>query len=202
MTGEMTRSRYRWFIIFLLFAITAINYIDRSAIAYAIPAMQRELGLSPADIGIILGAFGIGYAITTLIGGFAVDRHGARLVLTVAVILWSLSIGATALASGFIVLCASRVLLGVSEGPNFPALTGAVSHWLSPHERATALGIMDFGFAIAGFRAPAITGWVLDRRGSFVDGFLLMTALALSSVLVVLLFHHPDRDREDTALKA
>jgi hypothetical protein len=55
---------------------------------------------------------------------------------------------------------------------------------------------MEFAFAIAGFLAPAITGWVLNLRGSFVDGFLLMTGLALSSVLVVLLFHHPDRDRE------
>lgn len=45
----MTRTRYRWFIIFLLFAITAVNYVDRSAISYAIPAIQRDLGLSPAD---------------------------------------------------------------------------------------------------------------------------------------------------------
>jgi hypothetical protein len=55
---------------------------------------------------------------------------------------------------------------------------------------------MEFAFAIAGFLAPAITGWVLNLRGSFFDSFLLMTGLALSSVLVVLLFHHPDRDRE------
>ena len=431
----MIRTRYRWFIIFLLFAISAVNYIDRAAISYAIPLMQRDLGLSPADTGIILGAFGIGYAITTLVGGFAVDRYGARVVLALAAISWSLSIGATALASGFAVLYAARVLLGVSEGPSFPALTGAVSHWLSPHERATALsnallavplalaiggplctellgwldwrltfaalfilsiawvplwyflfrddpadsrfvnaaelahirtsdpsvsaapqavpkswpepgvlkalltnrtlvantwayfvygyflfffmtwlpsyleqaygldlrtvglftvlpwlaavvvtwllgrwsdhllkttgrlriarshliagsqfvaalavipvaltnnlavaiagitvavaasmgtaatyyainvdivpqraatalGIMNFAFAIAGFLAPAITGWVLNLRGSFVDGFLLMTVLALASVLVVLLFHHPDRDREDAAPKA
>ncbi|HEX9525703.1 MAG TPA: MFS transporter [Reyranella sp.] len=431
----MIRTRYRWFIIFLLFAISAVNYIDRAAISYAIPLMQRDLGLSPADTGIILGAFGIGYAITTLVGGFAVDRYGARVVLALAAISWSLSIGATALASGFAVLYAARVLLGVSEGPSFPALTGAVSHWLSPHERATALsnallavplalaiggplctellgwldwrltfaalfilsiawvplwyflfrddpadsrfvnaaelahirtsdpsvsaapqavpkswpepgvlkalltnrtlvantwayfvygyflfffmtwlpsyleqaygldlrtvglftvlpwlaavvvtwllgrwsdhllkttgrlriarshliagsqfvaalavipvaltnnlavaiagitvavaasmgtaatyyainvdivpqraatalGIMNFAFAIAGFLAPAITGWVLNLRGSFVDGFLLMTVLAIASVLVVLLFHHPDRDREDAAPKA
>lgn len=425
----MARSRYRWFIVFLLFAITVVNYVDRAAISYAIPLMQRDLGLSSPDVGVILGAFGLGYAVTTLIGGFAVDRYGARLVLTVAAVLWSLSIGATASASGFALLYAARLLLGVSEGPNFPALTGAVSHWLPPHERttalanaliavplalaiggpvvtqllswldwratfavllvislawvplwfflfrddpadsrfvnatelahirsqdraappashgpvkawptarslktlltnrtlvanywaffvfgyflfffmswlptylkqkygldlrtiglfsvlpwvsaavvlwllgrlsdhllattgrlrvarsyliagsqfiaalavipvaltdnlgiaiagitvavaasmganaayyavnvdispqraATALGIMDFGFAIAGFLAPAITGWVLQMRGSFVDGFLLMAGLALSSVLAVLLFHHPDRDRE------
>ena len=78
-----------------------VNYIDRAAISYAIPLIQRDLGLSPADIGTVLGAFGLGYAVTTLIGGFAVDRYGARLVLTVAALLWSLSIGATALASSF-----------------------------------------------------------------------------------------------------
>src|SRR3981189_3388466 len=104
----MTRTRYRWFIIFLLFAITVVNYIDRAAISYAIPLMQRDLGLSPADTGIILGAFGLGYAITTLIGGFAVDRYGARVVLAVAAILWSLSIGATGFASGFTFPYAAR----------------------------------------------------------------------------------------------
>jgi MFS transporter, ACS family, hexuronate transporter len=40
---------------------------------------------------------------------------------------------------------------------------------------------------------------MLDLRGSFADCFLLMTGLALSSVLVVLLFHWPDRDRESPA---
>src|SRR4051812_39909064 len=136
---EMTASRYRWFIVFLLFAITAVNYIDRAALSYAIPAIQRDLGLSLATTGAILGAFGLGYAITTLGGGFAVDRYGARLVLTVAAILWSLAIGMTALAATVSVLYAARVLLGISEGPNFPALTGAVGAWLPPHERATAL---------------------------------------------------------------
>ena len=61
----MARTRYRLFIIFLLFAITVVNYIDRAAISYAIPLIQRDLGLSPADTGTILGAFGIGYALST-----------------------------------------------------------------------------------------------------------------------------------------
>jgi MFS transporter, ACS family, aldohexuronate transporter len=166
----MSPSKFRWFIIFLLFAITVVNYIDRAAISYAIPLIERDLRLSPADTGAILGAFGLGYAITTLIGGFAVDRWGARLVLTIAALLWSLSIGATALASGFVVLYAARVLLGVSEGPNFPALTGAVSHWLSPRERATALGnallAVPLALAIGGPIVTQLLAW-LDWRASF-----------------------------------
>jgi MFS family permease len=175
----MTRTRYRWFIIFLLFAITVVNYIDRAAISYAIPLMQRDLGLSPADTGIILGAFGLGYAITSLIGGFAVDRYGARVVLAVAAILWSLSIGATGFASGFTFLYAARLLLGLSEGPNFPALTGAVSHWLSPHERATALGYallaVPLALAIGGPICTELLGW-LHWRLTFAALFILSVA--------------------------
>src|SRR6267142_1681453 len=169
MGDGMTRTRYRWFIVFLLFAITAVNYIDRAAISYAIPMMQRDLGLSPADTGIILGAFGLGYAVSTLLGGFAVDRYGARLVLTVAAVLWSLSIGTTALAGGFAVLYAARVLLGISEGPNFPALTGAVSRWLAPQERATALGnalvAVPLALAIGGPIVTQMLAW-FDWRGT------------------------------------
>ena len=118
----MSRTRFRWFVVFLLFAITIVNYIDRAAIAYAIPMIQRDLGLSPAATGAVLGAFGLGYAMTTLLGGFAVDRYGARAVLTIAAILWSLSIGMTGLATSVAILYIARVLLGISEGPNFPAL--------------------------------------------------------------------------------
>lgn len=175
----MTPTRFRWFIVFLLFAITIVNYIDRAAISYAIPVIQRELGFSATESGAILGAFGLGYALTTLLGGFAVDRWGARLVLTIAAVLWSLSIGMTALAAGVVTLYAARVLLGVSEGPNFPALTGAVTHWLSPHERATALGnallAVPLALAVGGPVVTQLLAW-LDWRLTFAVLFALSAA--------------------------
>ena len=73
----------------------------------------------------------------------------------------------------------------------------AVNVDIVPGRAATALGIMDTGFAISGFLAPVITGWVVSKFGSFEYAFLLMTALALSSVLAVLIFHRPDEDRAD-----
>src|ERR1700733_5496709 len=72
------KGGFRWIVIFLLFYITVANYIDRSAIAYAIGGIKTELGLGPTEIGLILGAFGLGYAVTTFLGGIAVDRGGAR----------------------------------------------------------------------------------------------------------------------------
>jgi len=86
------------------------------------------------------------------------------------------------------------VAVAASMGAN--AAFYAVNVDIVPQRAATSLGIMDFALAIAGFAAPVVTGWVLDLRGSFLDAFLLMTALALSSVLAVLAFHRPDEDRE------
>jgi len=73
------------------------------------------------------------------------------------------------------------VAVAASMGAN--AAYYAVNVDIVPERAATALGIMDFAFAIAGFLAPAVTGWVLNIRGSFTDGFLLMAVLALSTSL-------------------
>jgi nitrate/nitrite transporter NarK len=87
------------------------------------------------------------------------------------------------------------VAVAFSMGAN--AAYYAVNVDIVPGRAATALGIMDTGFAISGFLAPAITGWVVSLTGSFYYVFLLMAGLALSSVLVVLLFHRPDEDRAE-----
>ena len=172
----MRPSRFRWFVIALLFTISIVNYIDRAAISYSIPQIERDLGLSPTDAGGILGAFGLGYALTTLIVGFLVDRFGSRTVLAIAAVLWSVSIGATGLAANFAVLYAARVLLGLAEGPNFPALTGAVTRWLAPRERGTALGsalvAVPLALAIGGPIVTQLLNW-FDWRGMFLVLFVL-----------------------------
>lgn len=75
------------------------------------------------------------------------------------------------------------------------------SSYVAPKRAPTAFGIMNLAFAISGFLAPVITGSVLKLHGSFVDAFWLMAGLAFSSVIVVLIFHHPDRDRPKPMLE-
>jgi ACS family hexuronate transporter-like MFS transporter len=132
-------DRFRWVIVLLLFSVTVLNYIDRSAIAFAANEIQSELGLSAGQLGLILGAFGIGYILSTLFGGMAVDKIGSRFALTACLLVWSLAIGWTGAATGFVMLYAARTVLGLAEGPSFPAMTSAVTKWLPPDERATAL---------------------------------------------------------------
>ncbi len=136
----MKTTRFRWVIIGLVFFITVVNYIDRSAIAFAMPLLSKRFHLNSADIGLTLGAFNIGYAIMVFVGGLLVDKFGSRRIWLVAALTWSLSIVSTAAATGFLMLFAVRLMLGLAEGPNFPALNRVVGDWLPRHERAIALG--------------------------------------------------------------
>lgn len=167
----MKPTKFRWIIIGLLFLITVINYIDRSAIAYAMTDISKFLHLNDAQIGSILGAFGLGYMILTFFGGIFVDRFGARIVLLLSTLLWSVSIGLTGFAVSFGIIYFMRILLGVAEGPNFPAINRAVGDWLSKDERAIALSnslvAVPLSLAIG---APIITQLIihLSWRGMFI----------------------------------
>jgi len=159
-------TRFRWWIAALLFVITVFNYVDRSAISYAVPAISAEYHLAPKTMGVILGSFGIGYLVTTLLGGVAIDRWGTRIVLLVASIVWSAAIGGTALATGAASLLVARASLGLAEGPNFSALSKAVADWLPATERATAMAgvivAVPVALALGGPLLTAIlsvTGW-------------------------------------------
>jgi MFS transporter, ACS family, hexuronate transporter len=189
-----TKGGFRWIVIALLFYITVTNYIDRSAIAFALADIKAELGLGPAEIGLILGAFGLGYAVTTFLGGIAVDRWGARAVLLTAAVLWSASIGVTGIAGGFFTFYIARTVLGVAEGPNFPALTGAIGRWLAPHERAIALGntLVAVPLALA-IGAPVSTELILlfGWRGMFFT----LTALSAIWVPVWMIFFRNDPEQ-------
>jgi MFS transporter, ACS family, aldohexuronate transporter len=171
----MRATRFRWIVIALIFAITLINYIDRSAISYAIGDIARDLQFSQHDrniySGFILSAFSIGYMLTTLFGGIFADRYGARVTLFWAALIWSLASGLTGLAVGFTMLACMRILLGVAEGPNFPSMNRGIADWLSSRERAIALSnsLVAVPLALA-IGAPMATQLIIHVgwRGMFI----------------------------------
>ena len=166
----MTPTRFRWFIVFLL-----LPWLAAAVTLWLFGRWSDHLLATTGRLRI---------ARSWLIAG-------TQLVAAIAIVPVAVTDNLTVAIAGI------TVAVAASMGAN--AAYYAVNVDIVPERAATALGIMDFAFAIAGFLAPAITGWVLNIRGSFTDGFLLMAVLALSSVLVVLAFHHPDRDRAATA---
>src|SRR5437762_11979124 len=97
-------------------------------------------------------------------------------------IFWSIACASHALATNFIMLAASRFLLGVGEGGGFPAATRAVAEWFPTQQRATAMGIINAGTAVGALIAPpfiAVVLGVTNWRWIFViaGGFGLLWTL-------------------------
>ncbi|MEM7442137.1 MAG: MFS transporter [Pseudomonadota bacterium] len=169
----MKPTHFRWHIILLLFLINIVNYIDRSSISFAVPLIKEEFALSTSQIGLVLGAFGIGYVLTTLLGGLVADKIGARITYAVAVLVWSFAIGWTGAAVGFVTLYCARIVLGLAEGPTFPAHARVVERWLPPNERATAIAAALVAIPIAlAVGAPAVS-YLIDAVGWRVMFFIL-----------------------------
>lgn len=134
-------SNYRWVVVAFGFIACIITYLDRSALSYAVTPLKETFQLSNTDFGMIAAAFGVGYIFMTVIGGILVDRFGARKTWALSAILWSVSCGCIGFASSFTMFAVLRLLLGITEGPCFPAMGRVTTDWLPISERARALSI-------------------------------------------------------------
>ena len=115
--------KIRWLLIWLCFLANAIGYIDRANLAIAAKGIQAEMGIDPAQMGLILSAFFWTYAFMQMPAGWVVDRIGVRISLTVAVVWWSLFTMATGAARTVSHFIAARLMLGLGESATMPSFT-------------------------------------------------------------------------------
>ena len=166
-----TPSRVRRLIVALLFVSVVINYVDRSSIAIAGPAIADELKLTPVQIGLVFSAFAWAYSPLQIPGSLLVDRIGPRLLYPVAIAAWSLFALLQGFASSLASLFLLRLGVGASEVPSYPMNNRIITTWLPERERATAVGIYVSGQYVGlGFLVPVIV-WLqsaLGWRGMFI----------------------------------
>src|SRR5258707_8801436 len=87
MTGSRP-SHVRWFLIFLLFTLSAVAFLDRVNISIAGSSLATAYHLSNVQLGWVFSAFLVGYALFQTPGGRLADRFGPRRVLAGGVIWW------------------------------------------------------------------------------------------------------------------
>jgi ACS family hexuronate transporter-like MFS transporter len=157
-------GKYRWYICFLLFVCTTINYIDRNALSVLKTTLQDSLGWSDVDYGWITFAFTLAYAAFPSVIGIAVDRFGVKKTLAGALILWSLAAAGHGLVATVVGFMFMRFVLGFAEAANFPASIKAVAMWFPQRERAFATGLFNSGTCVGVIASP-LTVWAAVHFG-------------------------------------
>jgi MFS transporter, ACS family, D-galactonate transporter len=142
---ELKPTRVRFAVLAMLFVTVVINYLDRSNISVAAPALSTDLHFDPKHLGWILSAFGWAYATLQVPGGWLVDRMRPRYLYALICALWSLATMLQGLAGTFLILFSLRLLLGIFEAPSFPICNRLVTAWFPDGERAGAIACYTSG---------------------------------------------------------
>lgn len=152
--------------IFGALAIT-IGYLDRVNISVAILAMESEMGLSPVTKGLVLSAFGIGYLICQLPGGWAAQRWGGERVLAFVVLGSSLLTLLTPSVATISVLALVlvRALLGLVEGAMYPSIYAMLGRRVAKERRARQIALIYAGMPVGTLVGLGVSGWATERYG-------------------------------------
>jgi len=164
------RGRLRWLLIFWMFAISAIAYLDRVNISIAGPSIEREFNLGHIQLGWVFSAFALGYALFQAPGGRLADRFGPRAVLTFGAVWWAVFTALTAFVpSGWshalFLLISVRFLLGIGEAVLFPASNRLVASWIPSRERGIANGCIFAGVGSGAAITPPLVTYILVHHG-------------------------------------
>jgi len=190
-------SRIQVVAVTLLVIAGLINYLDRSTLSIANKSISAEMHLSASQMGLLLSAFSLPYAFAQLPIGVMLDRFGARVMLGAGMLVWSLAQAGAGFVQSLNQFIAARLLLGVGEGPQFPAGAKVFGDWFALHERGRPTGIFVASTTIAPALAPPILT-VLMLSFGWRGMFLIMGGLGVAAALAWYALY---RDRRDVKLE-
>jgi len=160
----------RWFLVFWLFILSAVSFLDRVNVSVAGSSIAKEFGLSQVQLGWVFSAFLWGYALFQTLGGWMADRLGPRRVLTAGVVWWGIFTALTAavmptVAGAIYIFVLVRFLLGAGEAIIFPASNQFISRWIPTEERGFANGLIFAGVGAGAGVAPSLVTYILLHYG-------------------------------------
>jgi len=184
-------SRVRHTVLGFAATLAVITYVDRVCIAQAAPYIQKDLGLTSAQMGLAFSAFTLAYALFEIPGGWLGDWIGPRKVLMRVVVMWSVFTALTGYAWNAASLIVARFLFGAGEAGCFPNLTKAFMIWLPAAERTRAQALMWLSARWAGALTPLLVIWVMTWL-SWRNTFVLFGGLG---IVWAVIFYRSFRDR-------
>lgn len=194
-----TTYRYRWVILGVLWITYIVVFLNRLSVGPLAPFFKEDLGITSAQVGLIMSAASFGYMITLLPMGWVVDRIGARWPMVIGELIAGVAMITLFFAPSYIWLLVLMFATGMGCGFLMPSTTQGVVVWFPAKERATVMGLkqtaVNIGGIITAVTLPAVAlalGW----RYGFL--FLGIVAIAIA-VTALTLYKEPPRPSSSPA---
>lgn len=175
-------KRMRWVMVLMCFLAIAISYVDRANLAIAAPEIQKDLGIGPGEMGLLLSGFFWTYALMQMPAGWLVDKIGSKIALPLAVGWWSIATALSAGAHNIATMFGCRLLLGIGESGAYPACAKIVSQWFGRDRRAFATSVFDSGSRVGSALSIPLVALIVSTLG-WKAAFLLTALLGVVWVI-------------------
>jgi ACS family glucarate transporter-like MFS transporter len=187
-TYRMSKLPTRAVLVFWLFLLSAIAFLDRTNISIAGPQISREYSLDNVRLGWVMSAFLVGYAVSQVLAGWIAVRLGPRRALTLGVLWWGVFTLATAAVPPSIrgalwILISVRFALGVGEAIMYPTSNQFVARWIPVSERGRVNGVIFAGVGAGSALTPPILTAIVLAWG-WRSGFWFSAAIGIVAGIV------------------
>lgn len=177
----------------------ALSQAFRTITAIMATGLQAEFGLSAQALGVFAGTFAFAFGTMQLFMGIAIDFWGIRRTLLVAFPMAIAGAALSAVATGYSMLLAGQVLIGVGCAPAFLVCTVFIARYFAPSRFAAvsgaAMGVGGLGMLFTG--TPL--AWLVEQS-SWRWGFGVLAGLAaLAWALIFWKVREPQAAHADTA---
>jgi len=149
-------------VLVLLATASGSAYLTRHCLAVANTTIQKELGFNNEQMGLILGAFSLGYLFCQVPGGWLGNRNGTRGALSILSVLWSAFTVWTAAVSGLITMVASRFAFGLAQAGLVPNSAKVVKDWFPLRRRGIVSAVIAASMSIGGALAMELMAILMD----------------------------------------
>lgn len=190
---EVAGGPARRHVILLLAAILGLDTADKAALSSVAGGLKAAFGVGNTDVGILLSVVSVVGAVLTLPMGALVDRFRRTRMLWIAIVLWSIGMLVSGLATSYVFLLGARVFLGVVTALAGPAVASLVGDFFPGRDRGRVYGMVLAGELIglgAGFLVSGLLSSWLDWRWAFWG---LVPMSAVIAILVRAFLPEPAR---------
>src|ERR1700710_578367 len=165
-------SMRRYYVLGLLTAVYALNFLDRTIFNVLIEPIKKEFALSDTMMGLLAGfGFVLFYSLLGIPIARVADRLDRRNIVAIAFAFWSAMTFLCGMASSVAMLALARIGVGIGESAGTPASQSIIGDLFNKNERPRALGIYAIGTYLGVFLGYFIGGYVNQHYGWGVGFF-------------------------------
>jgi len=182
--------------LFVLTLVSVSNYLDRSLLGLALPAIKRELGSSDTVLGLVSGlAFILFYSLLGIPIAWAADRTNRRNIIAAGLAFWSVMTACTGLIGGIWQLAVVRLLMGAGEACGTAPSNSLIADRFPAERRPLALALFGTASPLSFILFFPLAGWIAQTYGWRA----MFIAIGLPGLLLALLVIFTVREPERTA---